>query len=65
MSPWVVQYNGVQHGYARLDLSAQALVTDYVGCDVTNPAAPSIPFERFVQPAGANAMERHPPPPPA
>ena len=64
-APWVLQYNGAQHGYARLDLSAGQLVTDYVACDVNNPAAVTVPFERFVQPAGATAVERHAPPPAA
>ena len=61
-SPWVVQYNGLQHGYARIDLSESALVMDYVACDVANPAAPSIPFERFVQPVNSSLIERHAPP---
>jgi alkaline phosphatase D len=64
-SPWVVQYDGARHGYARLDLSDAALVTDYLACDVNSPEAPAIPFERFVQPVNSSVIERHTPPPPA
>jgi phosphodiesterase/alkaline phosphatase D-like protein len=64
-SPWIVQYNGLQHGYARMDLSDDALVMDYVACDVANPGAPSVPFERLVQPVNSSLIERHAPPPAA
>jgi phosphodiesterase/alkaline phosphatase D-like protein len=57
-SPWVRQYNGAAHGYAHLELAGDRLVTDYVACSLVDPAAPGMPFERFVQPAGANAFER-------
>jgi hypothetical protein len=61
-SPWIVQYDGLRHGYARMEMSNQALVTDYVACDVANPSAPSVPFERFVQPVNSSLIERHAPP---
>jgi phosphodiesterase/alkaline phosphatase D-like protein len=57
-APWVRQYHGGTNGYGVLDLAPDRLVTDYVACATNAPVAPAVAFERFVQPAGANAFER-------
>ncbi len=57
-APWVRQYNGAAHGYAALDLAPDRLVTDYLAAPLEDPAGASVTFERFTQPAGANAFTR-------
>jgi alkaline phosphatase D len=57
-APWNRQYDGSRHGYAYLDLSPDALITEYRATPRTSPAAPTTAFERFVQPAGSNQFAR-------
>ena len=57
-APWNRQYDGFRHGYAHLDLGPGALTTEYRAADRVDPAARTVAFERFVQPAGANRFER-------
>ena len=67
-APWNRQYDGSRHGYALMDLAPDRLVTEYLATDISIPDGGTAPFERFIQPAGANNFERQtlaPPPPPA
>ena len=57
-APWTRQYNGDAHGYATLDVTGEQLVTDFLACSLFDPQAPSVAFERFVQPSGANLFAR-------
>jgi phosphodiesterase/alkaline phosphatase D-like protein len=57
-APWNKQYDGVQHGYATLDLDSRRLVTDYLTSAHLVPGGPTATFERFTQPAGENRIER-------
>lgn len=63
-APWNRQYNGSLHGYAALDLAPDRLVTEYRSSDILVPFGGTAPFERFVQPAGANNLQRESVPPP-
>jgi alkaline phosphatase D len=63
-APWNRQYNGSLHGYAALDLAPDRLVTEYRSSDISVPYGGTAPFERFVQPAGANNLQRERVPPP-
>jgi alkaline phosphatase D len=60
-SPWNVQYNALDHGYARLDVAGDRLIVDYLASDIGLPDAFAEHFERFVQPAGLNRFSREPP----
>jgi alkaline phosphatase D len=57
-NPWNRQYNGASHGYALLGASGAQLVTEYRRSDVLDPNGATAPFERFVQPDGANSPSR-------
>ena len=57
-SPWNREYNAHDHGYARLAVGPDQLVTDYLSSDVTAPGGPTALIERFTQPAGANSVQR-------
>jgi alkaline phosphatase D len=57
-NPWNRQHNSTQHGYAAMSLSHQQLVTEYLGSDIRIPDGGTAPFERFVQPVGANNFQR-------
>jgi alkaline phosphatase D len=63
-APWNRQYNGTLHGYAALDLAPDRLVAEYRSSDLTVPFGGTAAFERFVQPAGANNLQRESVPPP-
>ena len=66
-NPWNRQFNSAEHGYAHMALDEAQLVTEYRGSDVSRPDGGTRTFERFTQPAGANAVQREsmaPPPPP-
>lgn len=63
-NPWNRQYNGRDHGYALVSADATQLVTEYRRSDILSPSGATIPFERFVQPAGTNVPNREPPPAP-
>jgi phosphodiesterase/alkaline phosphatase D-like protein len=66
-NPWNRQYNGREHGYAHVSADQSRLVTEYRRSDLLSPTGATVPFERFVQPAGANSPVREtvgPPPPP-
>jgi phosphodiesterase/alkaline phosphatase D-like protein len=56
--PWVRQWNSVNHGYAHVVASDTQLVTEFRASDVFNPNGGTVPFERFLQPAGANNFTR-------
>jgi alkaline phosphatase D len=57
-NPWVLMYNGVDHGYAHLHVSGPQLVTEYRASDVLDPSAGAAAIERFVQPSGTNLPTR-------
>jgi phosphodiesterase/alkaline phosphatase D-like protein len=57
-NPWTKQYNGMQHGYAHMALDGSNLVTEYRRTDLSRPDGATTTFERFTQPAGANAIQR-------
>lgn len=57
-SPWNQEYDSHDHGYARLAIGADQLVTDYMASDITAPGRPTTLIEHFTQPAGANAVQR-------
>ena len=66
-NPWNRQFNSSEHGYAHLGIDGGQLVTEYRASDISRPDGATRTFERFVQPAGANAVQREsvaPPPPP-
>lgn len=55
--PWNRQYNGLRHGYAHV-VAGTDLVTEFRASDIFNPNGGTVPFERFVQPSGANTFTR-------
>ena len=57
-NPWNRQYNGAAHGYALVRLDGAAMTTEYRRSDLSRPDGLTLPFERFVQPTGANAVTR-------
>jgi alkaline phosphatase D len=57
-NPWTRQYNGAAHGYALARFDAAAMTTEYRSSDLSRPDGGTSPFERFVQPAGQNAITR-------
>jgi alkaline phosphatase D len=57
-NPWVLMYNGVDHGYAHLHLSGAQLVTEYRASDVLEPTGGAAAIERFVQASGTNLPTR-------
>jgi len=57
-NPWIKQFNGVEHGYAKLDLTAEQATVDYRVADITVPDAPSETLAKWVQPTGVNDFER-------
>jgi alkaline phosphatase D len=57
-SPWNREYNGRDHGYARLAIGPDQLVTDYMVADTSNPGSPTGLLERFTQPVGTNTVQR-------
>jgi len=66
-APWNRQYNGVDHGYALLTMDPTTLQVEYRRSDITNPAGPTVGFERFTQLSGTNEVTREtlaPSPPP-
>jgi alkaline phosphatase D len=62
-NPWNRQFNGANHGYAHL-VAGSNLVTEFRASDIFNPNGGTVPFERFVQPSGANTFTRERLPPP-
>jgi phosphodiesterase/alkaline phosphatase D-like protein len=62
-NPWTRQFNGANHGYAHL-IAGTDLVTEFRASDIFNPTGGTVPFERFVQPSGANTFTRQSLPPP-
>jgi phosphodiesterase/alkaline phosphatase D-like protein len=57
-APWVQQYRGAVHGYAQFDLRPDRLDMVYLDAPVFSADPRATIFERFVQPAGANRMQR-------
>jgi alkaline phosphatase D len=57
-NPWNRQYNAAAHGYALVRLDAGGMTTEYRRSDISRPDGVTLPFERFVQPAGTNAVSR-------
>jgi alkaline phosphatase D len=57
-NPWNRQYNGDVHGYALIRLDQAQMVTEYRRSDLSVANGITLPFERFTQPAGANAVTR-------
>jgi alkaline phosphatase D len=62
-NPWNRQFNGTNHGYARLAVGAAELVTEYRASDIVNPTGGTVTFERFRQPTGSNMPSRESAPP--
>jgi phosphodiesterase/alkaline phosphatase D-like protein len=58
VAPWNLQYNGLRHGYAALDLDVNRLVCEYRAQPVVTPAPQVVAFERFTQAAGSNRPAR-------
>jgi alkaline phosphatase D len=58
LNPWNREYNGRDHGYGRLAIGPDQLVTDYMVSDVTTNGGPTALLERFTQPVGTNAVQR-------
>jgi hypothetical protein len=56
-NPWNRQFNGANHGYAHV-VAGTDLVTEFRASDIFNPTGGTVPFERFVQPSGANTFTR-------
>ena len=59
-APWVKQYNGRDHGYGLFAFDPAQLVVEYRRSDIFAPEGSTVAFERFTQPAGANAFARQP-----
>jgi len=57
-APWNKQFNGRDHGYGAYTLDPAQLTVEYRRSDLFAPEGATVPFERFVQPAGANAFTR-------
>ena len=57
-APWVQQYRGGVRGYAQMDLRPDRMDLVYLGVPVVDSAPNATIFERFVQPAGINRMQR-------
>jgi len=70
-APWIQQFNSRDHGYAIFAANDGALVTEFRRSDLSSSGGGTVPFERFVQPAGVNRVAREsfdppfPPPAPA
>jgi alkaline phosphatase D len=58
LSPWNREYNGHDHGYGRLAIGPDQLVTDYMVSDVTTNGGPTALLERFTQPVATNSVQR-------
>jgi phosphodiesterase/alkaline phosphatase D-like protein len=56
--PWNRQYNGRDHGYAVMQVTAEELITEYRRTDLSVPGGSTQAFERFTQPSGANRVVR-------
>jgi phosphodiesterase/alkaline phosphatase D-like protein len=57
-APWNREFNGHDHGYARMAVGPDLLVTDYMTSDFANPGGATALLERFTQPVGANTVQR-------
>lgn len=57
-NPWIKQFNGVDHGYAKLDLSATEAKVDYRVSDITKQDAPSRTLAAYRQVPGENNFTR-------
>jgi len=57
-APWCREFNGHDHGYARMAIGPDQVVTDYMASDVTTPGGPTTLIERFTQAAGTNSVAR-------
>ena len=57
-NPWIKRFNGVDHGYAKLDLGTAEARVEYRVADITVPDAPSRSLDVWTQPAGANDFSR-------
>ncbi len=57
-APWVQQYRGGVHGYGQFDLRPDRMDMVYLDVPVFSADPSATIFERFVQPAGANRVQR-------
>ena len=57
-APWVRMFNGHDHGYGSYVFEPSRLTVEYRRSDVFAPEGATAAFERFTQPAGANAFVR-------
>ena len=55
-NPWIKQFNGSQHGYTTLDLSAQRAAIEYRVSDITKAEAPSQVLSHYEQAVGTNTF---------
>ncbi len=53
-NPWIKTFNGADHGYAQIDLSAAEAVVTYRVSDIQQEAAPSRTLSRWRQPVNTN-----------
>jgi phosphodiesterase/alkaline phosphatase D-like protein len=58
LSPWNREYNGIDHGYGRVAIGPDQLVTDFMASDMVNPGGGTALIERFTQPVGTNTVAR-------
>ena len=56
VNPWIKQFNGTQHGYSTLDLTAQAATVNYRVADITKQDAPSTVLARYDQAVRTNTF---------
>jgi phosphodiesterase/alkaline phosphatase D-like protein len=57
-APWVQQYRGGVHGYGQFDLRPERLDMVYLDVPIFTADPQATIFERFVQPAGVNRVQR-------
>ncbi|HEV3001095.1 MAG TPA: alkaline phosphatase D family protein [Solirubrobacteraceae bacterium] len=57
-APWVQQYDGGRNGYAQFDVAPDRLDMVYLSVPVFSADPAATIFERFVQPAGENRVQR-------
>ena len=59
IAPWIKQFDGEDHGYATIDLTAQDARVDFRVSDITKPGAPSrsLNGQPYVQRVGVNDFE--------
>lgn len=57
-SPWNKMYDGAAHGYGRMALTPEQIVTDYMASDINVAGGATALLARFTQQAGTNQVAR-------